>query len=98
MKLGIQLPRKSEASIKPDNIDNDIIIKPRFYRRKGWVNIVYFTVVDAHNHEDRYVLTVSAGNKQLRLEKLIEVIPDCDKAVTKDKDNADSGSTGNTST
>ncbi len=90
MKLKIHLPRESEAKITP-TIRQDIEIAPRFYKRNGWVPVFYFTAVDAKGNEVQYVMTVSAGTMQVRIEKLVDVIPACDEDDVKEEDVNDSG-------
>jgi hypothetical protein len=84
MRIRIHLPRKSEASIQPF-IDEDIIVTPKFYKRTGWVPIFYFTTIDAGDKEERHVLSISAANKYVRVEKLNEVVPACDEPIKKQK-------------
>lgn len=77
MKVLIHLPRQTEAEIEP-TVKTDITIKPKFYKRAGLVPIFYFTTVDAHQREERHVLLISAASKQIKVEKLVEVVPACD--------------------
>lgn len=87
MKLTLHLPRASEATIKPA-VASDINIEPVFYKKKGWVNTLFLTTQDAKGRSTQYVLSVNAGNKDLKLEKLVAVVPDCDTdEPTKDEEN-----------
>jgi hypothetical protein len=78
MKIVIHLPRHSEAELEP-SLRTDLSVKPKFYKKTGWVPVFYFTTVDAHQREERHVLMVSAANKQIKVEKLVEVIPACNE-------------------
>lgn len=77
MKVQIHLPRQSEAEIKPP-LSGDLTIRPKFYKKTGLVPILHFTTIDGRNREERYVMLLSATSRQVRIEKLVEVIPDCD--------------------
>lgn len=83
MKIVIHLPRKSEASVTPDP-KSDLTVHPKFYKKMGLVPVFYFTTIDAHNHEERHVLSINAANKQMKVEKLVEVVPVCDAKESKD--------------
>lgn len=74
MKILLHLPRNSEAEIEP-KLNSDIIVRPKFYKKSGWVPVFYITTVDNYNHEERHVFSISASTKQLKVEKLLEVIP-----------------------
>ncbi len=77
MQILIHLPRKSEADISPMPED-DLCITPKFYKRTGYVPVFYITTVDANGEEEKHVLVLSAANKILRVDKLVEVVPECD--------------------
>jgi hypothetical protein len=83
MKLVVHLPRQSEAELEP-RLKEDLVIRPKFYKKTGWVPVFHFTTSDAKNREERHVLLVSAATKQIKVEKLVEVIPACDKDSSDD--------------
>lgn len=78
MKIRIQLPRESEARVFPVQ-KQDIDVIPRFYKKTGLVPVFYLTTIDANGHEEPHVLLLNAANKQIRIDKLVEVIPQCDE-------------------
>ncbi len=85
MKIVFHLPRESEATITP-NQKQDFTVIPKFYRRVGWFTLLHFTTVDAKGREEPHILSINATNKQIRVEKLTEVIPafECEDEI-KDK-------------
>lgn len=86
MKIVVHLPRASEATVQHnDKPEGDITIKPRVYAKNGLVNVLHFSVANAKGETDRYVVTVSAANKGLRLQKLVEVVPACDEDAEEKK-------------
>ncbi len=80
MKVSVHLPRESEASLHQPSLKGDITITPRVYKRIGLVTIAHLTVATEHAVE-RYSLMVSTANGQLRIEKLVEVVPACDEPL-----------------
>lgn len=77
MKIVVHWPRPVEASVTPMH-SNEIEIQPKFYRRTGMVPVLHITTHDVRKKEERYVLSVSAASGQLKIERLIEVVPLCD--------------------
>lgn len=80
MHAKIHLPRESEGTVKPP-LEGDITIKPRFFKRVGWVPLFGLTVSDANKREDNYIVMVSAATKYIKIEKLVEVTPKCDEEI-----------------
>lgn len=77
MKIKVHLPRRSEADIAPPQ-KQDIEIQPKFYRKTGWSPILYFTTVDSKGDEEQHIMSIHAGNKGIKIERMIEVTPACD--------------------
>jgi hypothetical protein len=87
MHLTIHVPRPYEAEVKPA-LKQDLEIRPRFYRKQGWVPLLPITVSDAKGRERRYMLSVSATNGAVVTQEMKEVIPDADtKGKIVDNDN-----------
>jgi hypothetical protein len=83
MRIQLHLPRKSEAELSPE-IDADIYIRPRFYKRTGTVPVLYLSTIDAFNKMEHYVLLINATSKNIRCEKLVEVAPACNEYKRKE--------------
>jgi hypothetical protein len=81
MHAKIHLPRESEGAVKIQ-ADGDIVIKPRFFKKIGWVPLFHMTLTDANKREDNYVVMVSAATKYIKVEKLVEVVPQCDEELS----------------
>ncbi len=77
MEVKIHLPRKSEAELNP-TLEQDLIVRPKFYKRTGWVPVFHMTTVDEQGNEELYTMVISAATKQIRVDKLVEVVPACD--------------------
>ena len=84
MQVIIHLPRRSEAEITPLQ-EEDLVITPKFYKKTGWIPILHFTTTDARGNEEQHVLSISAATKLLRIDKLVEVIPECDDGRKREK-------------
>jgi hypothetical protein len=97
VKINIHLPRRSEADVDP-KLESDLVIRPKFYKRTGMVPILYFTAVNKQGKEDRHVLLINAASGNIRVERLVEVIPDCDSNVKKEKKGDDTSGQSNDQT
>jgi hypothetical protein len=64
-----------------------VTVRPKFYKKTGNVPVFYFTTVDSRGREERHVLLISAANKQIKVEKLVEVVPACNE--DKERQNAE---------
>lgn len=80
MKIKLHLPRPSEADLHPE-LTEDIVVKPRFYKQTGWTKVLYITVEDAKGKSEQYIMSVSATTKNLKVDKLKEVVPTCDTRI-----------------
>jgi hypothetical protein len=98
VKVILHLPRPSEAAMEP-SLKQDLVITPRFYRKTGVVPVAYISTEDAKGRKEQYVLQIHAGTKQLRVEKLVEVVPVCDTDETpKEEPDGDDTPTASLST
>jgi hypothetical protein len=86
----IQQPRRTEAVTEPP-MTSSMSVRPRFYRRLGLQTVLYLHMIKPNGDTDEYQLLINAGNGNLKLEKLTEVVPALEDPTVADKEEIEDG-------
>lgn len=78
MKVVIQTPRVSEGKFSYSK-DDGLCINPRFYARLGAQTVTTILVENSEGVElARYIVKANPQTGELKMLKMLEVVPECD--------------------